>query len=121
MDERAPIHEALKEGAPLRALRIIDCHAHYGNPFRVGNPWWAAADLLVEMDRFLDLSAMGRFYRAVDYMVQRVGSERVLFGSDGPFHSFTVELGHVVYARLSDADKERVLGLNLARLVGLAD
>ncbi len=68
---------------------------------------------------FLDIAAMGRFYRAVDYMVQQVGSERVLFGSDAPGHSFTAEVGHVVYARLSDADKERVLGLNMARLLGL--
>jgi uncharacterized protein len=68
---------------------------------------------------YLDIAAMGRFYRAVDYMAQRVGSDRVVFGSDGPFHSFSAELGHVVYARLSDADKERILGLNMARLLGL--
>jgi predicted TIM-barrel fold metal-dependent hydrolase len=67
---------------------------------------------------FLDISAMGRFYRAVDYMVQRVGSARVVFGSDGPFHSFSAEVGHVVYARMTDADKENVLGLNMEALLG---
>ena len=80
----------------------------------------AHLDLVRRHDNLsLDISAMGRFYRAVDYMVQQVGSERVLFGSDAPGHSFTAEVGHVVYARLSDADKERVLGLNMARLLGL--
>jgi predicted TIM-barrel fold metal-dependent hydrolase len=53
-------------------------------------------------------------------MVDRVGSERVLFGSDGPFHSFIAEFGAVVYARISEEAKENVLGRNTARLLHLS-
>ncbi len=68
---------------------------------------------------FLETSTMNRFYRAVDYMVQKVGSERVIFGSDGPFHSIIAEFGSIVYARISQREKEDILGRNIARLLGL--
>lgn len=85
---------------------------------------WTALDEHIEIVRehdnlFLDISTMNRFYRSVDYMVERVGSERVLFGTDGPFHSFIAEFGAVVYARISDEAKENVLGRNMARLLNL--
>lgn len=85
---------------------------------------WAALDEHIEIvqqhdNLFLEISTMNRFYRSVDYMVQRVGSERVLFGSDGPFHSFIAEIGAVVYARISVEAKENVLGRNMARLLNL--
>lgn len=68
---------------------------------------------------FLETSTMNRFYKAVDYMVQEVGSERVIFGSDGPFHSIIAEFGSIVYARISLQEKENVLGRNMARLLGI--
>ena len=68
---------------------------------------------------FLEISTMNRFYRATDYMVQKVGSERVIFGADGTLHSIIAELGSVVYARISEQEKLNVLGLNMARLLGL--
>lgn len=82
----------------------------------------AALDEFIEIVRhhenlYLDTSAMGRFYRAVDYMVQQVGADRVLYGTDAPFHSFIAEFGPVVYARISDAEKEKILGLNMAGLL----
>lgn len=66
---------------------------------------------------YLDISAMGRFYRAIDYMVERVGSERVLMASDAPLHSIPAEFGHVVFARIPDSEKERILGQNIAGLL----
>ena len=85
---------------------------------------WEALDEHIEIVRqhdnlFLDVSTMNRFYRSVDHMVDKVGSERVLFGTDGPFHSFIAEFGAVVYARISDEAKENVLGRNMARLLNL--
>lgn len=85
---------------------------------------WQALDEHIEIVKqhdnlFLDISTMNRFYRSIDYMVDKVGSERVLFGSDGPFHSIIAEFGAVVYARIGETAKRNVLGLNAARLFNL--
>lgn len=52
----------------------------------------------------------------MEYLVENLGSERVLFGSDCCFLAQTAELGRVVFARLSTADKRNILGLNAAKL-----
>ncbi len=52
----------------------------------------------------------------VEFLVESVGSERVLFGSDACFLAQTAELGRVVFAKLSSADKRNILGLNAAKL-----
>lgn len=85
---------------------------------------WQALDEHIEVVKqhdnlFLDISTMNRFYRSIDYMVGKVGSERVLFGSDATLHAIIPELGAVIYARISDRAKENVLGLNMARLLKL--
>ena len=85
---------------------------------------WQALDDHIQVvqqheNLFLDISTMNRFYRSIDYMVDKVGSERVLFGSDGPFHSIIAEFGAVVYARISEEAKRNVLGQNMARLLNL--
>jgi uncharacterized protein len=57
----------------------------------------------------------------LEYLVENVGSGRVLFGSDACFLAQTAELGRVVFARLSTADKRNVLGLNAAKLFNYTD
>lgn len=47
--------------------------------------------------------------------VERVGEERVVFGSDFPFHPYSVELAKVEAAGLSQAQKELVLHENAKR------
>lgn len=85
---------------------------------------WISLDEHIEVVKqhdnlYLDISTMNRFYRSLDYMVQRVGSERVLFGTDGPFHDIIVEFGAVVYGRIPVEAKENILGKNIARLMKL--
>src|SRR5207249_3657618 len=58
----------------------------------------------------------------VRHLVQAVGPERVLYGSDHPMIPFGFELGKVMkYAGLGPSDLRAVLGLNLARLLGMQD
>jgi uncharacterized protein len=52
--------------------------------------------------------------------VERIGAERVVFGSDGPVSSPVLERQKVVIAGLSPADTALVLGGNAARLMGVA-
>jgi predicted TIM-barrel fold metal-dependent hydrolase len=48
--------------------------------------------------------------------VERVGPDRVLFGSDAPFHHLTVELAKVRVSGLPDPVTDAVLGTNGQRL-----
>jgi predicted TIM-barrel fold metal-dependent hydrolase len=49
--------------------------------------------------------------------VREAGANRVIFGSDMPGRSLASQLAKVTGAEISEADKERVLGSNLRRLV----
>jgi len=58
-------------------------------------------------------------YRKVHKALQVLGAHRVCYGSDSPFCPMRFEwaIRQAVYQHLSDADRARVLGGNIARLV----
>jgi predicted TIM-barrel fold metal-dependent hydrolase len=58
-------------------------------------------------------------YGQLDFLVGRVGAERILYGSDMPFLDPAPQLAKVVFARISDDAKRRILGGNAARLLAL--
>lgn len=66
---------------------------------------------------YLETSAMP-FPHKVREAVQRIGAERVLFGSDGPVCSPVLEVEKVRQADLAEADAVQVLGGTLRRLLG---
>jgi predicted TIM-barrel fold metal-dependent hydrolase len=47
---------------------------------------------------------------------ERVGPERVMYGSDAPFHDPGVELRKVEVSGLDEEARRRVVGLNARRL-----
>lgn len=51
--------------------------------------------------------------------VKTLGAERVVWGSDVPFHHYAVELTKVCVAGLSKKELERVLGLNALNLFNI--
>lgn len=53
----------------------------------------------------------------LEQLVQHVGADRVLFGSDLPGRSLVSQLSKVIGARLSDADKEKILYANMAGIL----
>jgi predicted TIM-barrel fold metal-dependent hydrolase len=58
----------------------------------------------------------------VEYAVDMLGAERVLFGSDAyGFHGrdMACQLGRIIYAEISDNDKEKILFSNAKRLLKL--
>ncbi|NOZ22940.1 MAG: amidohydrolase family protein [Planctomycetes bacterium] len=68
---------------------------------------------------FLDLATSQVGYNWVEAFVERVGADRVLFGSDIPFIALAPQIGQVLCARISDDDKRDILGLNAKHVLGI--
>ena len=58
-------------------------------------------------------------YGKIEEAVRRIGSERVIFGTDGPPIHPLPEITKIRILRISDAEKANILGLNAARLLGI--
>lgn len=59
------------------------------------------------------------WYGLIERMVSNAGAERVIFGSDMPFMSPDQQIGRVLFARISDEAKRKILGLNARQLFEL--
>jgi predicted TIM-barrel fold metal-dependent hydrolase len=55
----------------------------------------------------------------VEYAVRELGAERVVFGSDVPGRDFSVQLGKIMGADLTEAQRDLILGGNMARILRL--
>jgi hypothetical protein len=56
------------------------------------------------------------WYGLIERMVDRVGADRILWGTDMPFMSPDQQIGRVLFARISDDDKRKILGQNALTL-----
>jgi len=55
----------------------------------------------------------------VEYAVDQLGAERVIYGSDWPIRDFATQVARVTGARISDRDKELILFRNAQRILKL--
>lgn len=75
---------------------------------------------------FLDISGVVMLEK-IDKAIDEVGMERVIWGTDGPSNSpdpvsFTrSELEKVMRLKISEEEKAKILGGNIARLLGIED
>jgi len=56
---------------------------------------------------------------AIEKMVSRGGSDKLLFGSDFPLNSMSVRLGSILGAEIPEEDMKKILGGNVIRLLKL--
>ena len=68
---------------------------------------------------FVDTAISYTYDGAIEYMVKNIGAERVLYGSDIAFFDCRHTLGKIALSRISDAEKEKILGLNAKSLFGV--
>ncbi len=85
---------------------------------------WAVIDASCELaEKFervhLDLTGSLLVYGGLERMVERVGAERILWGTDSPFIDPRPALGRMLCAQVPDEDKRKMLGLNAKRLYRL--
>ncbi len=69
---------------------------------------------------YLDLSGTGLFrYGLMKYLVDQVGAERILYGSDYPVCSPSMNISEVELEKISEREKELILSGNAKRLLRL--
>ncbi len=87
--------------------------AHMGSWY--GRAYADAIEQAKHGNVYADTSGMASISNmAVEYTVERVGSEKILFGTDGYDPGF--QRGRIEYARIPDRDKENILRKNAERL-----
>ena len=67
----------------------------------------------------VDTSGSQPMSELVEYAVEALGAERIVYGSDVPGRDFSAQLGRIFGARLSDANRRKILYRNAERLLRL--
>ena len=94
---------------------FIVAHAGAGGARRGDGIVQVAAE---EPNVYLDLASSVAPYGAFMDVVQTVGPGKLVYGSDTPWMCFTHQIGRVLLAPLAEADKRRILGTNMAAMLG---
>ena len=68
---------------------------------------------------YLDLTYSRDHAGMIEYFVETVGADRLVWGSDEPLFSMAQQVGKTLFARISDQDKKKILWDNGARLFGI--
>lgn len=65
---------------------------------------------------FLETCNSFAWYGLIERLVKMAGADRVIFGTDMPFMSPEQQIGRILFAKISDDDKRKILGLNAQRI-----
>lgn len=107
---------------PSEVKAATDVARRYPNTKVIlGHSGMTARDTAVEVAKqydniFIDTAISSTYDNAIEVLVDKIGAERVVYGSDISFFDCIHTLGKIALAKLSDADKEKILGLNAKTL-----
>jgi uncharacterized protein len=69
---------------------------------------------------YVDTSGSQAYSGILEYALDRLGADRILFGSDVPGRDFAVQLGRIHGVAMPDEDRDKILRGNAVTLLGLA-
>ena len=108
------------------ALEMIKRHKHLKAVFAhlgCNECWQDVYDLLAGIDGEVYFDTAFTSRKCPDDMMQRIickhGADRILFASDMPWDSPALIREKILGLNISDDAKEKILGLNAQRLLGL--
>jgi len=100
------------------ADRIRDLCARYPDAcFIAGHSTPAFVDVCRDVDNLFICTCPFLAWRQTEEYVRMYGADRILFGSDLTDLPISWGLGQIMYARISEADKRKILGENLLRIM----
>jgi predicted TIM-barrel fold metal-dependent hydrolase len=67
---------------------------------------------------YVEITYTAVTYGSIELMVEEVGENKVLFGTDQPMRDPIPQLGWVAYSHISEKAKKKILGENMARVLG---
>ncbi len=65
---------------------------------------------------YLDICDIHRHNGIIDKMVESVGADKVLYGTDAPWYDHSYAIGSVLFSHISDEDKYKILHGNAEKL-----
>ena len=107
------IHPILNVAKIFRSIKILLAHSGIVDE----QSYYDAAKLYENI--YLETCNSLAWYGLIERLVKNVGADRVLFGTDMPFMSPDQQIGRILFARISDEDKRKILGLNSRTLFNL--
>lgn len=78
----------------------------------------AAAEMGIPILAHSDPWACLQTLRGIDHLVESIGVDRILFSANLPLQSTPCQLEKVIVAKISDSDRQNLLGGNESKLLG---
>eukprot|EP01047_Picozoa_sp_COSAG01_P037087 COSAG01_NODE_2927_length_6839_cov_3.199407_1_plen_187_part_00 len=129
------VHSGDRHSAPMDYLPFADAHpevqlilAHLGNSGDMrqgaggGDPTHQLRAIAASRNRniFVDTSSAASITPGlIEYAVENVGSDRIVFGTDTPLYFSPMQRARIDYAEISEADRANILRSTAAGLLGL--
>jgi predicted TIM-barrel fold metal-dependent hydrolase len=66
---------------------------------------------------YLEITLTAVTHRVIEFMVEHVGADRVLFGTDQPMRDPIPQFGWMAYSHCTVAEKKKMFGLNMQRIL----
>lgn len=133
------LNKVMEKGTDLGFPMLFHCGAdEYSNPRNLGNlaarfpeatiimghmgeeAWFEGISTAAEYPNIiLDTTGSFNWYRILNFAIELVGEERIVFGMDFPAYNPGPELAKVTEADITEEQKEKIICKNAARILGI--